>query len=175
MVFLELALRRVPGTVLTGGRQEASPDLGRVEAAALDMCTCPLDTDLNLDGAGFCEPRPGTSPPDSDRLLVKFPVFWPTALGAAGLGSALLTLALDFHRDPILDWTIFPLYMPGADFDDETDDTDMVSACLSAALKETAFPPVSFSLPFSWRGAAGFVNLETSLLTKDLPGPACPG
>lgn len=48
------------------------------------------------------------------------PTLCLSVLGAGGFGSALRTEALDFQMDPIFDWTILPLYMPGAGFDGGT-------------------------------------------------------
>lgn len=48
------------------------------------------------------------------------PALCLSVLGADGLGSGLRTVAPDFQMDPIFDWTILPLYMPGADFDGGT-------------------------------------------------------
>ncbi len=65
-------------------------------------------------------PCPGRSATDLDLIFATFPTLCLSALGADGLGSAPPTVALDFQMDPIFDWTILPLYMPGADFDDGT-------------------------------------------------------
>ena len=86
----------------------------------LDTCASPSDTDLDLVGAGFSVPRPCRSATDLDLFFVKFPTLWLSGLGAGGFGSAPPTLALDFQMDPIFDWTILPLYVPGADLDDGT-------------------------------------------------------
>lgn len=51
-------------------------------------------------------------------LFVKFPTLWFVVLGADGLGSSELREELDFQMDPIFDWMILPLYMPGAGFDE---------------------------------------------------------
>lgn len=63
---------------------------------------------------------PGRSATDLDLHFVTFPTLWPCVLGADGLVSSSLMLVVDFQMDPILDWTILPLYMPRADFDDGT-------------------------------------------------------
>lgn len=114
-MFLELVLVSVAGTVLAGGRAERDAVGGRLVTAGLGTGTRPSNTDLDLVGAGFCLPRPCRSATDLD--LVKFVTLWLSGLVAGGFGSAPPTVALDFQMDPIFDWTILPLYMPGADLD----------------------------------------------------------
>lgn len=117
-MFLELVLVSVAGTVLAGGRAERNAVGGRLVMVGLDTCASPSDTDLDLVGAGFSVPRPCRSATDLDLFFVKFPTLWLSGLGA--FGSAPPALALDFQMDPIFDWTILPLYVPGADLDDGT-------------------------------------------------------
>lgn len=120
LVFLELVLVSVAGKVLAGGRAERNPAGGRLVTAGLDTGAGLSEADLDLISAGFCGPWPGRSTTDLDLLFVTFPTLWLSVLVADGLGYAPPAVALDFQMDPIFDWTILPLYMPGADFDDGT-------------------------------------------------------
>ena len=160
--------------------------------AGLDARQGPLDTDLDLVVAGLCVPCavpcavPCRSATDLERFLVTFPALWLSTLGADG--SALSKLALDFQMDPIFDWTILPLNMPGAGLDDCTAGGGLgasaaiflfLTACsvrkallyvCSRRTSETTAPFPSFCSVFTFFRASPVIDFVSTCLVLALRG-----
>lgn len=160
--FFEMADLRVAETVLVGGRWEKNP-AGRLVLALITGAGF-WDTDLDL-----------TSATDRDLFFLDtFSSLWPSDLGTADCRAP--TVLLDFQIEPILDWTILPLYIPGADLDDGAADGGflMSTACswphvgrwTSGAV---AFTPLCTVITVLW--AAPNTGFESTCL--DFAGRAC--
>lgn len=116
-MFLELVAVSVVGTVLVGGQYFAG---GRRVVGGLDTRADLSTTDLDLTVAGLCVLCPGMSVTDLDLGFATFPAPCFSVLGTDGLRSAVHKLVLDFQIEPIFDWIILPLYIPGAAFNEDT-------------------------------------------------------
>ena len=99
------------------GGAERNPVGGRTAAGRLGTGSGPSDTELDRADFGFWSARPGRSVTDLDRLFVALSTLRLSTLAVEGLAvgfcSPSLAATLDFHIDPILDWTTLPLYIPG--------------------------------------------------------------
>lgn len=101
--FLELVVVSVACMVLVGGLAEHNTAGGRLVTARLDSCAVLVNAAFVIESAVVLVLQGGRST-DFDLIFLCVSV----------LVSNLSTLVLDLQIDPIFDWTILPLYMPGA-------------------------------------------------------------